>query len=171
MKTLDPKLFRREIHSDTKAVTYWTLTDDSNPAMFTQTDLGTFERELQELHANGRVCLHRGTDAPFHDMIIFEWSTHYFPIHRHPQKSETITPLRGSLRIILFHSNDRSSRSTYTVNAGNIFVIPANVWHQIEAVEPHCVYRETKVGPFLGDQDREFMQKQGVRVVREETNS
>jgi cupin fold WbuC family metalloprotein len=153
---LDPRHYRREINPDTKNITYWAL-PSSDMVMLTRTDLDIFEHEMKMLHCNGRICLHHDTSAPFHDMIIFEWGTHYFPIHRHPAKSETVTPLTNPMRIYLFHKTDRASKSTYVVPVGHIFVIGPNTWHQLETADPYSIYRETKVGPFLGEKDREFM--------------
>lgn len=151
MKPLDPNLYKRSINPDTKAVTYWAR----QPVFFTNQDLLDFEREMEHYHCNGRVCLHSDQSALLHDMIIFEWSQRYFPVHKHPMKSETITPLRNFVRLTVYSEVDK--HYMYTVNESAIYTIPANTYHQITTASPYAIYRETKLGPFMGEADREFL--------------
>jgi cupin fold WbuC family metalloprotein len=151
----DPNLYTRVINTNTRSVTYWAKPSDE-PIFFANADLVALEKEMSDLHCNGRVCLHPDPSALFHDMIIFEWSAHHFPVHRHPSKSETITAIRNHVTVTLSWVANRPA-STYIINDNSTFVIPTNTWHQIQTATPYAIYRETKLGPFMGDADREFL--------------
>ena len=153
MAGLDPVFFRREVNPDTKSIVYWAR-PDRDVIYFGKDDLSIFERECRTNRANGRVCLHYDSSAPYHDMIIFEWSIRDFPTHRHPGKSETIMPLLGEVTVVI---NDGSNKNTYCIVPGQILLVPPNTWHKISTGSPYSIYRESKMGPFLGDSDREFL--------------
>jgi cupin fold WbuC family metalloprotein len=161
-RPLDPTFYTRRIDPTTRSVTYWAKHHLENPVFFTNIDLSKFEREMSDLHCNGRVCLHPDPSALFHDMIIFEWSAHHFPVHRHPSKSETITAVRNHVSIEITGTTV-APISTWVVNDNSTFVIPANTWHQIKVANPYSIYRETKLGPVMGDADREFLHGRNTR--------
>lgn len=155
MTPLSQVLFSREINPETKSVTYWAKHLAADPTWVTFEDIAAFEREMTALNCNGRICVHAGPDALLHDMIIFEKTNHVFPAHRHPTKAETILALTNNLTITILRSRD--SKSTYTLRPESTIVIPPGVYHQIKTHPPYSIYRETKLGPFLGPADREFL--------------
>jgi cupin fold WbuC family metalloprotein len=161
-RPLDPIFYTRKIDPATRSVTYWAKHHAENHVFFTNTDLLKFEKEMSDLHCNGRVCLHPDPSALFHDMIIFEWSAHHFPVHRHPSKSETITAIRDHVTVEIIDTRV-SPLTTYIINDNATFIIPANTWHQIKTANPYSIYRENKLGPFLGDADREFLHGRNTR--------
>lgn len=147
--------FTRHINPETKDVTYKAKLH--YPIWLRPQQVMDFVNEMIDLRCNGRICLHSGDDAPLHDMIIFENSSHHFGPHKHPTKSETITPMIGSLSLTIFHGS-RSSVSEYKgLEREHSIIIPPDTYHQIKTDAPFCLYREHKVGPFLGTADREFL--------------
>jgi cupin fold WbuC family metalloprotein len=161
-RPLDPLYYTRKIDPTTRSVTYWATHHVENPVFLTNTEIFNFEREMSDLHCNGRICLHHDPSALFHDMIIFEWSAHHFPVHRHPSKAETITAIRNHVTIEITDGNVEPV-TTWVISDHATFIIPANTWHQIQSATPYSIYRETKLGPFLGDADREFLHGRNTR--------
>ncbi len=72
--------------------------------------------------------------------------------HRHtsPAKSETFIVLRGSIGLIFFDSQGRTSNSAKVGpgHSAQICDIPAGVWHTAIALESDSVFLEVKPGPY-----------------------
>lgn len=106
---------------------------------------------------NARVCLHSSPEAPFHEMLILEWKGSYFPPHRHPTKAESIHIIKGDLHTMAF--NDDGTMTFYRLlgKGGALLTrFGPNQWHFTIPSSAHVIYIETKLGPFLGENDREF---------------
>lgn len=74
------------------------------------------------------------------------------PIHRHPNSNENVILLVGRLDEVLFDENgNETERIHLDPSLGNYgCVIPANVWHTVEVIEPSVIY-EAKDGKFGED--------------------
>ena len=77
------------------------------------------------------------------------------PIHRHPQSSETVVLLRGSIKQNFYSVKDIGSElvpmltNSWVLKAGTDAVgcnIPAGQWHNLECLESGTVIFESKDG-------------------------
>ena len=74
------------------------------------------------------------------------------PVHRHPKSNENVILLVGILDEVLFDENgNETERIHLDPSIGNYgCVVPANVWHTVEVIEPSVIY-EAKDGKFGED--------------------
>jgi len=74
------------------------------------------------------------------------------PVHRHPNSNENVILLVGRLDEVLFDEDgNETERIHLDPSIGNYgCVVPANVWHTIEVIEPSVIY-EAKDGKFGED--------------------
>ena len=74
------------------------------------------------------------------------------PVHRHPNSNENVILLVGRLDEVLFDEDgNETERIHLDPSIGNYgCVVPANVWHTIEVLEPSVIY-EAKDGKFGED--------------------
>jgi cupin fold WbuC family metalloprotein len=74
------------------------------------------------------------------------------PVHRHPNSNENVILLVGRLDEVFFDENGyETERIHLDPSIGNYgCVVPANVWHTIEVIEPSVIY-EAKDGKFGED--------------------
>lgn len=82
------------------------------------------------------------------------------PVHRHPNSNENVILLVGRLDEVLFDENgNETERIHLDPSIGNYgCVVPANVWHTIEVIEPSVIY-EAKDGKFGEDGSESFVIK------------
>ena len=72
------------------------------------------------------------------------------PIHRHPETSETIIVIRGSVCEKYF-DEDNNITDQFFLKAGTDHVmlhIPAGTWHTLECMEPGTIIFEAKDGAY-----------------------
>ena len=112
-------------------------------------EVGAQAKESPRLRMN--YNFHQSLDELCHRFLNAVEPGTEVPIHKHPTKDETFVILRGKVRVTT-HRDDGSiiedvvlcaEEGRYGVN------IPKGVWHTIEALEPHSVIFECKVGPFV----------------------
>ena len=72
------------------------------------------------------------------------------PIHHHPTKAETVVILKGKVKVTTYNDEGEILESCVLSQASGIYGvdIPANVWHDVECLEP-SVLMECKEGPFV----------------------
>lgn len=82
------------------------------------------------------------------------------PVHRHPNSNENVILLVGRLDEVLFDENgNETERIHLDPSIGNYgCVVPANVWHTIEVIEPSVIY-EAKDGKFGEDGSESFVKE------------
>jgi len=89
------------------------------------------------------------------------------PIHRHPQTTETVILLRGSIKEI-FYDSEGNVTDSYLLQAGkepSAMSIPAGIWHTVECMEPGTILFEAKDGAFVPRCDDDIM-KNGEKLKR-----
>lgn len=150
---LDPSRFRRA--PDARSLTFFCIDDM----------VGVDEALIDELvdvserngRCNARICLHRGPDADFHEMVILEHKGFYYPPHRHALKGESSHIIRGQLACFCFDDHGEVLRHSVLGRGGNvIFRVGRAQWHAVLPLTDLVVYHEAKPGPFLGANDSEF---------------
>ena len=79
------------------------------------------------------------------------------PVHRHTKSSETVVVIRGAIRQNFYDADGNVTESViYRAGASvSICVVPINVWHNSESLEPGSIIFEAKDGAYepLGQDD------------------
>ena len=85
------------------------------------------------------------------------------PIHRHPDTSETVVVLRGSVKEIFFDEQGNQTES-FTLRADaepKAMSIPAGIWHTAQSLQPGTIILEAKDGPFRPRKHEDIMEHPG----------
>jgi cupin fold WbuC family metalloprotein len=104
---------------------------------------------------NTRLCLHQSPEANDHDMIVLEYPTgRYYRPHMHAGKSETIHVIEGKLLVISFdQTGNVATRQPIEPGLTSISRVEAGVYHTVLPLTERVIYHESKLGPFLGNED------------------
>jgi cupin fold WbuC family metalloprotein len=106
---------------------------------------------------NIRICLHSGPAESFHNMIILENRGEYYRPHKHLKKSDSIHIIEGEMAIFSFDDQGMVLDACRLNIHGNfIYRVEDNMYHVVMPLSPKVIYHESKLGPFLGDQDKIF---------------
>lgn len=83
------------------------------------------------------------------------------PVHRHPDTSETVIMLRGSIKELFYDDNGNVTESVVLRADGEprALNIPKGVWHTLECLEPGSILFETKDGAFAPRRECDVMPK------------
>ena len=84
------------------------------------------------------------------------------PVHRHPDKDETLVLLKGKVRVSTYADGGEAlSSCVLDREEGRYGVdIPMNVWHGLECLEPSVLF-ECKPGPFVPRKAEEIFGRVG----------
>lgn len=74
--------------------------------------------------------------------------------HRHIM-DETIEIIDGTFRVSTFN-DDGTIKEEREMQSGDVFVLPANVWHTSECLTEHGTFLGIKEGFYSPDDDKEF---------------
>jgi cupin fold WbuC family metalloprotein len=132
---------------DAKSTSYYAQEDD----------LGVTMDLIEQLIAHGqnsRLCLHRGAEDGFHQMLILEYQGKSFPAHCHPNKSEGYHIIEGEMDLVLYTASGVEYRRITMTPDAPIARVGPNTFHKLSIISPYAVYHETKPGPFLRDSDK-----------------
>lgn len=105
----------------------------ANPRLRVNYDLRNSEQDQSQRMLN---ALHPGT---------------VLPVHRHPDTSETMIVVRGSVRE-KYYNEAGEVTEVFVLKAGtdhSILHIPAGMWHHLECLEAGTVIFEAKDGAYL----------------------
>ena len=77
----------------------------------------------------------------------------------HPDNDEFLDLVSGTMELILDEGDEQTigTRTTVMPRAGNAYVVPCNVWHRVEAVEPSYLIHVTP-GPNGGHWPRSLVE-------------
>lgn len=112
--------------------------------LFEQAEASDRKRQNYDLRTNAQDSSQRMLNALLPGTEV--------PVHRHPNSNENVILLVGRLDEVLFDENgNETERIHLNPSIGNYgCVVPANVWHTIEVIEPSVIY-EAKDGKFGED--------------------
>ena len=120
-------------------------------------DKNLIEQLKEVAHANKmnvRICLHESVHNEFHNMIIVQHKSLYYPPHKHPEKPECYHIIEGELGAVHFDVGGNIVRTSKISTGGNfIYRIALNEHHTIFPITDIAVYHESKPGPFLRKKD------------------
>jgi cupin fold WbuC family metalloprotein len=119
----------------------------------TAADLAAFrERATRSTRKRARLCAHRTTADPLHEMLICLARGTYVRPHRHGGKSESFHIIEGELDVVLFH-DDGTVREVIPMGpyaSGKVFFyrLAEPCYHTVVVNTPHVLFHETTNGPF-----------------------
>ncbi|MBG0791670.1 MAG: WbuC family cupin fold metalloprotein [Desulfovibrionaceae bacterium] len=103
-----------------------------------------------------RLCTHRGTDDPLHEMFIIHGRDAYVRPHRHVRKDESFQVLSGEADIVFFadggevgevvHLGDYASGLPFYCR------IPCGAMHMVIIRSKVLVFCEATPGPFIREE-------------------
>jgi len=132
-----------------------------------------------------RLCAHRETDAPVHEMLIVHPGGAYVRPHKHLNKEESLHLIEGFVTLVVFN-DDRSVRQVVPMGAyasGRSFYyrLAANRYHTLLIESDVVVFHEAIRGPFspadmliapwAPDEDDVPAVKQFLEQIREEAHA
>ena len=94
---------------------------------------------------------HKSLDDKCHRMLNAVEPGSDIPIHRHPDKDESLVVLRGKVRSTTYNDDGSVIDSVVLGQEDGLFGvdIPKGVWHKLESLESGSVVFECKEGPFV----------------------
>jgi cupin fold WbuC family metalloprotein len=128
------------------------VADEAFPSV-SRAQIDLLKRDL-DLSSRGRVrlCIHKNSDEPIHEMFIAFLGRNYVRPSRHLKKDESINVLEGAGDYVFF---DETGNITDTVplgtySSGDQFYcrIPESADHALFIRSPDAAVQESTVGPF-----------------------
>ena len=116
------------------------------------------ERALRNPRQRIRICAHKSTDDPLHEMLIVHTKDTYVRPHKHLNKSESFHVIEGVVDVIVL---DETGKVVEVIEMGD-YVSGRRFYYRIDAPAYHTliiqsdvlVFHETTNGPFKrGDAD------------------
>lgn len=99
-----------------------------------------------------RLCAHRDTDSPIHEMLIVHAKNTYVRPHRHLNKIESFHVIEGSARVIIFNEEGEIIKVTALgdYSSGNNFYwrFAEPYYHTLIIDSDFLVFHEITNGPF-----------------------
>lgn len=97
-----------------------------------------------------RLCLHRGPEAPLHEMIVLGRASKYYRAHKHMKKEESFHMLEGKMGVVCFTDEGKVLDSCILDHEEDfIYRVSANTYHTVIPLTEMVVYKESKLGPFI----------------------
>lgn len=86
------------------------------------------------------------------------------PIHRHMASSEIVTIIRGAIREFFYDENGTVTETIELRHGCSVplLVVPQDVWHNLECLEPDTIIYESKDGAYQPMAAGDIMGVQGV---------
>jgi len=110
------------------------------------------ERALRNPRQRIRICAHKRTDDPLHEMLIVHTKDTYVRPHKHFNKSESFHVIEGIVDVIVF---DETGTVAEVIEMGDFasgrrfyYRIDAPVYHTLIIRSDVLVFHETTSGPF-----------------------
>ena len=143
----------REVRLDKSGLTeaYFCL---SEPVLISSKTIDDLKRIAIQGKKDLRICLHESSVDMFHNMIIVQHLSDFYPPHKHPIKPECYHIIEGELGVIHFDDAGNIIK-TCLLDAKNNFIyrVRSNEYHVILPLSELVVYHESKPGPFLRKED------------------
>lgn len=113
---------------------------------------GIRDRATHSARRRARLCAHRTTADPLHEMLICLARETYVRPHRHEGKSESFHIIEGELDVVLFR-DDGAVRDVIPMGpyeSGRVFFyrLAEACFHTVLVNTPHVLFHETTNGPF-----------------------
>ncbi len=102
---------------------------------------------------NVRLCLHSMPGDDQHDMIILNRKGTLHPPHRHHGgKAETFHVVEGRMGVFSFDANGNPAE-VGILGPGEVYRFGPDHFHTVMPLDDFVIHHESRVGPFLGDDD------------------
>jgi cupin fold WbuC family metalloprotein len=103
-----------------------------------------------------RICLHRSSDTPIHEMVIALGRETFVQPHRHRNKSESFHVIEGRCDVVLFDDvgeiSDVISLGEPASGQPFLYRIATPIYHTLVIRTPFFVIHETTNGPFIPEE-------------------
>jgi len=117
-------------------------------------------RALKNPSRKIRLCLHKTTKEPLHEMIIVHRKGAYIRPHKHIRKSESFHIIEGSFFLIVFGENgkviDKTLIDRRQEDSSFLCRLEKNLWHMLIPISDFIVFHEITKGPYTGTDDSIF---------------
>jgi cupin fold WbuC family metalloprotein len=99
-----------------------------------------------------RLCAHKDTGDPLHEMLIVLDSASYVRPHRHHNKSESFHVVEGALSVVIFTEDGRIGdvirMGDYASGRTFYYRLAEPAYHTVLLESERAVFHETTNGPF-----------------------
>lgn len=99
-----------------------------------------------------RLCAHRSTADPLHEMLIILSRATYVRPHKHFNKSESFHVLEGSLEVVIFDDGgaitDVIAMADYCSGGVFYYRLADSCFHMVLPTSEQAIIHETTNGPF-----------------------
>ena len=106
-----------------------------------------------------RICAHKDTQDPLHQMLIALSSAGYVRPHKHLDKAESFHVVEGEGDVVVFKENGEISEVIPLGSHGSskpfFYRLPAGYYHTILVHGEFLVVHEVTTGPFIPTQTEE----------------
>jgi cupin fold WbuC family metalloprotein len=110
------------------------------------------QRAAATARGRARLCAHRSSGDPLHEMLIVLDASTYVRPHRHRAKSESFHVIEGRLTVILFDDGGAVRRvlalGDYASGRAFFFRLDESAYHTVLPEPGGAVIHETTNGPF-----------------------
>lgn len=110
------------------------------------------ERALRNPRQRIRICAHKDTTDPLHEMLIVHTSDTYVRPHKHFGKSESFHVIEGTVDVVIFNDAGAISEvicmGDYASGRRFYYRIDKPVYHTLLITSPILVFHEVTNGPF-----------------------
>ena len=109
--------------------------------------------------------LHEKLEDPIQRLCIIGEPDTVFPPHRHLDKWELVTPLKGSFTHYIYNDQGEVIEH-YDLKPGGdtvVLEIPAGTWHNCVFHEPGTTFLEVKRGPYVPFTPEELASFEGIK--------
>ena len=130
----------------------------NNPVRIDQKLILDLKAKAKEIgDKNIRLCLHMTPEAVFHQMIILEHKSGFYPPHKHLLKGEAFHMIEGSMAVFVFDDAGNISDACRLEGSGTfMYRVDVGQHHSVMPLSDIVIYHEGKPGPFLGNKDSLF---------------
>ncbi|MCP4912754.1 MAG: cupin fold metalloprotein, WbuC family [Oligoflexia bacterium] len=116
-----------------------------------EADYHTVRKLKQESESTiARINYHDDLESILQTMLILMDSDHKGAIHRHNDKDETLTVVKGKLEI-LFYDDQGNIENTHLLSKNETILLKKGSWHQVRCPEGEVYFLEIANGPFRPD--------------------
>ena len=102
-----------------------------------------------------RLCTHRNSSDPLHEMFIIHTKDTIVPPHKHIGKAESFSILEGRVDVILFHDDGKireTIRMGYPASGLPFYYrLAVPIFHTLAIHSDFVVFHEVTSGPFQRD--------------------
>lgn len=110
---------------------------------------------LKNHRKRARICTHHGPGDLLHEMFIVHTRETVIPVHKHLDRTESLTVLHGRVDLVLFHDDGKIRETVAMGEIGSglpfYYRLSDPIFHTLRVRSPLLVFFEATTGPFRKD--------------------